>query len=1093
MNFPQNSVDLEHRLNSKLFSTKDSMTQDFYKSIPSNQITINFCKESNSLDARNNKTKKINQKKYITTIKKEVKEDEKEEEEEEINSDEYVSSTMLDVDTNTYINMTNNTKNEEGNINSNNNNNINIINSNYSQGKLKNKENNKDLDMYLINKIQTITDEKDLNENVSNNTKNYKKEKNYENDNNVNNENDGTINTIDHHQSQNKNKKHKKDLYNNNSHNNNNKNNSISKEKRNNSISIDKKAIFTPKIESKSKLKILRDMIIEKLDHYHNKNPYFVNQSNTINIIENIDDNKNNEKENDNNMKSINNEMIIKKNINLNIENNNKHKRNKTSRITHNNSISIISNKSNKNIQIQNNNQQHIQNNNNININIYNKNIIKDIRAINIDDQKYQLIPQTIKKVKTQGRVGKIVYTNQNKKNNFIYINNYSTNTNNKTTNSPLNKKINRVSPPQNSINNIEFYNSICANKKQKNDEHHFLKHSNIHSLKNLKSENLQKNIKKYLLGEEYFTIFPLQNGKNNLEKQKVKIVKDSKNKKFVKKKNNKTNNNEDVKFKANDIKIKKIIPLNINNIHCKQLRSVNSCCAKKGNKYNYNNEPILNTISNNNKKIDIYNNFKNNYNNFTQNKSNYASNKRIFDEKMKKNKELSFNSAQENNSIKNILSLKNSKYLRNKCSLQNSDLNYDINNNNNNMRESNSNYQIKKTKPVTTRIQLNSMTEGNKNLIKNNLKNNINSNTNNNNNNEDNIKTKSNKNSSAKRIIYIDNNNNNLKNFSTRQFIFNSLSPNCQSIKQLMNKGKITNIKEIYNNINNNQGRNTYNTSHIHNNSNNFQNNSNINYNINNNKIFIKNIQKEALKNLRSMRSNDATRSMNYNMENISQYSNSNLSPNHRKIIPLNNISCNCNINHTLNNTNIANIKERPNNIIYKNTIEILSPFSSINNRKFGNISHKKIYINKHNNEQINSSNNKNIIFLDGSKMKNNHTFNGTNISNTNNKYLYNKNMIYKLNCNDNFNNFHINNSQLNYNIRINNIPNNNNFIHFSNSNDKERNTITNKSYGNIYLNRNRKDKSSKEKNITLEIFEKNLKNVVKKKIMSPVQALNK
>jgi hypothetical protein len=418
-------------------------------------------------------------------------------------------------------------KKVEDNIN--NNNNKNNIKNSYSQGKLKQKEYNKDLDIYLINKIKNITSEKDLNVNSSNNSKNYKKIKN-----NVNNDN----NTIIEHS---KSHKHKNDLYDND---NNNKNGygSTRKEKKNISNSKDKKAIFTPKIESKNKLKLLRDMIIEKLDHYHNKNPFFINQSNTINIIENFDDNKN---DNDN-TKSINNE-IIKKKINLEIEKNNDHKRNKTSRITHNNSISIISNKFNKNLQIQNNNQQNIQNNNNININIYNKNIIKDIRAINIDDQKYQVIPQTIKKVKTQGRIGKIVYTNQNKKNNIVYINNYTNNNNNnnnnKTTNSPINKKYNRISPPPNSINNVEFYNSIYANKKKKNDEHNFLKNSNIHSLKNLKSENLQKNIKKYLLGEEYLTIFPLPNGKNNLEKQKVKVIKDSKNKKYLKKKNNKNHN----------------------------------------------------------------------------------------------------------------------------------------------------------------------------------------------------------------------------------------------------------------------------------------------------------------------------------------------------------------------------------------------------------------------------------------------------------------------------------------------------------------------------------------------------------------------
>ena len=1047
MNFPQNTIDVDFKINSKIASAKNSMTRDIFKSIPSNQMTINFSKESNSSDAKN-LTKSFKQKKNIFTIEKEEK-GISAEEEEEINSDEYVSSTMLDVDTNTYINMTNNTKNlEENNYNKINKNN----NNNYNKGRLRSKENNKDLDVYLLNKIQTITNEKDLS---LNNTKKFKK---------INNETDMTIHKTHHQNNKSDFLSHDKPA-------------SINKEKRNNSNSIDKKGIFTPKIESKNKLKILRDIIIQKLDHYHSKNPFFLNQSNTINIIESIDDLRN---EYDN-IKSFNNDSI-KKNIKFEIDN--KNKRNKTSRITHNNSISIISNKSNKNMPIENHSQQHIQNNNNININIFNKNIIKDIGAINIDDQKYQLIPQAIKKIKTQGRIGKIVYTNQNKKNNYIYINNYSNNINNKTINSPLNKKNNRISPPPNTINNVEFYNSICANKNKRGDEHYILKHTNIHSLKNLKSENSQKSIKRYILGEDYLTIFPMSNGKSNCEKQKIKIIKNSKNNKNIKNKNNKCNN-DDVKYKPNNYKIKKIIPLNINDFHNKQIRNFNSCFPPKINKYmnNYPNEQLLNTISNNSKKVDIYNSFKNNCTNFTQNKNNFSSNKKIFDEKMKKSKELSFNSKQGNNSIKNILSLKNSKYLKNnKYSLQNSEINYESN-----IGDSNINYNIKKNKPITARIKLDLMTEGNKNnLIKNKVKNNTNSN--------ENVHTKSIKNSSSKRVIYIDNNI--LKNFSTRPFIYNSLSPNCQSIKQLMNKSKISNIKEIYNNINiYNQGRNTYNSSHIHNKSNNFHSNINIDSNINN-KIFIKKIEKENIKNNRS---NNIAKSINYYIENMSQNSNSNLSPNHKKIIAFNNMS-NYNINstnHTLNN--ITNVKERSNNNIFKDTIEIMSPFSSINNKKNNNSHKKKYYVNKQNNEQGNNSHLKNkkkvrkleqnIIYLDNSKIRNTHAFNGINCPN---KYLYNKNMNYKLNYNenDNQNNIYINNSQLNYNVRFNNNPNND-YIHFSNSNDKERNTISNKIYGNNNMNRNKKVKNSKEKNISLEIIEKNQKSI-KKKAISPIQELN-
>ena len=152
MNFPQNSLDVDLKLNLKIASFKDNISQDILKSIPSNQMTINLTKESNSSQVKKNLIN-IKQKNNLCTIEKEEKENDPEEEE-EINSDEYVSSTMLDVDTNTYINMTNNTKNiEENNYSK-----ISKKNSNnFSKGKLKaSKKDNKDQDVDLLKKIQTI-------------------------------------------------------------------------------------------------------------------------------------------------------------------------------------------------------------------------------------------------------------------------------------------------------------------------------------------------------------------------------------------------------------------------------------------------------------------------------------------------------------------------------------------------------------------------------------------------------------------------------------------------------------------------------------------------------------------------------------------------------------------------------------------------------------------------------------------------------------------------------------------------------------------------------------------------------------------------
>ena len=1081
MNFPQNLSDMDYKINQKMASSKNSTNHDIFKGVPSNQMTINFSKDesnSNSVDLKNNKINNLKQKAYISTYDNENEKENEEVEEEEINSDEYVSSTMLDVDTNTYINMTNNTvvsNKEDKNNNKINNKNKNSI---FTQGKLKIKENDTNINDILLNNIQTIENEKEIeirkntNDNITikTNKANYKKT-------NSNNSNDNNEMKKSHHHN------NKSDYFINN------RPSSITKDKKNNSNnsnSKDKKGIFTPNNDSKKKFKILRDMIFKKLDQYQNKNIYNAGQSNTINIIENIEDNKNdNENEIDNNMISINNDIVK---VDMGVD---KSKRNKTSRMTNNNSISIISNNSNKNISVKAGQQQNMRENNNNKkknkINIYNKNIIKEIDTMNIDDQKYEMIPQSIKKIKTQGRIGKIVYSNQNKKNNFIYISNNSNNINtnsNRNFNSPLVKKNNRISP-QNCINNVEYFNSICTHKNKKMEENNYLKHNNIHSLKNLKSESLQKNIKKYLLEDEYLSVFPLNN-----DKQKMKILKDSKNKKSVKYQNQNIKYNED--------KYKKI---NNNNIaNRKQIKSGNSAYSKNFLN-NCQNEHILNTISNHNKKVDFYNNFKNN-NNLVQNKNSNISNKKISNEKNNKNRELSFNLAQDNNSsIKDLLSLKKIKNLKNKFILQSPDLNLENGGRNTN------NCPSKKNNPLTTRIKLDIMAEENKNNIRKNHTKYV-VNTSNNNANKKNSKNSN----SRKRIIYIENNN--LKNMNAKSLLYNSLSPNCQSIKQLVDKSKINNIKEMYGNLNyNNQGRNTYNiysSSKNNYNTNNISNiNNNINININSNKAFYKKIQRDNVREKRSI----GESTINYN-DNMSEFQKSNLSANNKKIIIFNNVS-NYNINHTENILNhIDSIRNDPNNG-YKKTIEILSPFASISNK---NNAHKKFYINKQNTNSQKIINNKiysrdskdkknnmtlieqKNIYLDNSKNKNNYNHNYHNIYNGNsnsnnsnsngnsnsNKYLYNKNANQKLNKNENVNiNYghnRVNSSQYN---GINKINNNisNNFLQCSNSNDKERNTITNKSYGNLNLS-----KRAKDKNITNEIFEKIKKNYTKKS-MSPIQ----
>ena len=168
MNFPQNLSDIDYKFNQVITSSKNSINQEILKAIPSNQMTINFSKDesnSNSIDIKNNKLNSLKQKRYISTNQNEAKENDVEEE--EVNSDEYVSSTMLDVDTNTYIRMSNDSKNLQDKI-------CNKINDKkLYQGKLRKKDENKSK-TFMLNDIQNIEKEQDMkiirnNTNVNNN------------------------------------------------------------------------------------------------------------------------------------------------------------------------------------------------------------------------------------------------------------------------------------------------------------------------------------------------------------------------------------------------------------------------------------------------------------------------------------------------------------------------------------------------------------------------------------------------------------------------------------------------------------------------------------------------------------------------------------------------------------------------------------------------------------------------------------------------------------------------------------------------------------------------------------------------------------
>ena len=118
MNYSHNNTDVDPNYNTKVPSLKNSLTKEIFKRSSSNKKPITLNNEEIFSNISEYKISSINQKKINhknqkSYIPRYENENEENEEEEEINSDEYVSSTNLDVDTNTYINLTNNTKSKE--------------------------------------------------------------------------------------------------------------------------------------------------------------------------------------------------------------------------------------------------------------------------------------------------------------------------------------------------------------------------------------------------------------------------------------------------------------------------------------------------------------------------------------------------------------------------------------------------------------------------------------------------------------------------------------------------------------------------------------------------------------------------------------------------------------------------------------------------------------------------------------------------------------------------------------------------------------------------------------------------------------------
>lgn len=1044
MNFLHKSIGKDEMINSKNNRLKTSLTQEFLKKSPSNNKIKNMNKENNASASSNLNKNYINQQKnknfdinkYLLTY-----ENEENEEEEEINSDEYVSSTNLEVETNTYINMSNSNKNNEEKIMTD----FNNKKMTNSLGRIRTKVINYNLE----NKNEVIGSGVG-NIFLNNNETKFIKYNDNDNDKELNlyKSNDNNINYY---------KKINEDnakIYD--------RTHSRKNEKALESYYKEKMGVFTPDNEGQKTLRYLREMMSKKIDNLQNKNVKNTPQSHTINMLES---------KSNNNFKPINN-RLIKKGINLDLH---RHQRNKTMKITINNSINNNVSNDYKNISM-NEIYKNINSNNKMNSLYNNNNITKD--GININDQKYQAIPQKIKKIKTQGRVGKIIYKKKNDNNNFISFNNSKSNNNNinKTINTPLtvnhSKNMNRISPINHS-NNMNKYNSICANKQN----------NNFHSLKNIKIDNTQKNIKKYIFDDDYLAMLPFNQDKNKTEnnekqqQQKNNIKsKDSNNIKNFKNQSYKhyqSINNALNSLYINDYKYEKIIPKNIK-AQKQQIRSINSCLPKRVNQNMINpitNQQILTTISNNpryNKKLDT---FKRDFTNISQ-IQNQNEHRNTSDNKYK-NRELSFSLGHEN-SIKNIILYK--KMRKNKNFKSTDFNNMEINNNNNNSK-------MRKSKPLTTRINIDLMNEDNKNNIKRfntNVKDSIM------NSNNETLKTtiNSNKNNNYAQVkkIYLDKNN-------YKRIPYKCLSPNYQSIKHLIeDKNNISKIRQMYSNKLglNERGRNSYNiyfsSSMNENNSSNYGNNSNnfpLNNNITSNNItLLKKIQKDNSKNRYPIQTSNT---VNYNIGNLSNFSGQN-----KKIIVFNNVN-NYNINNTSNTlNNITDIKNNPNNkYAHHQANDDIKHFSSLINKSMGR-NPKKIVINKiltyHPNNKMISGENKNnfdlrgnnIINLDNQNVKKYNTF--MKINNIN-KNQYNNNAIYKYN-------------NINNNNHI-NLNDNNQFMKFSISNDKERNTVNNNnSCVNLYLN---KGINKNKENNTIEIFNKISDNYFKKSISPNQEIKNK
>ena len=1029
MNYSQESKITGNKFNTRITSLKSFLNK--YRIYPSNKKVISISKEqdeSSSSDLNINSSDKQNTN-NINDNNTTFEYEENEEEEEELNSDEYVSSTNLDVETNTYIKLTDTTKN------------------NNDEKRLSNICGEKEIT--YPEKVKTKIINKHNNKKIKKNKENGVCNIFFNNKDTISQDNDFNYFSND--------KKYKKK--------NNNKSGifihppkSRNVENKNNSNTQDKKFIFSPDNNGgKKSLKVLREMLVKKLEHLHNKNLGTTPQSHTINMIE---------VKNNNDLKTVN-SKLVKNDIKLSL-----HQRNKTAKITINNSINKNNSIDNKNISI----NEMLKSNQ---INKVKSKILKESNEQNTDNKKYHLISQTSKKLKTEGKIEKIANNKRYNRNENLYLKNNNNKSINKTVNNPLNtnhkyyKKINGVS--SSNYSEINKCSSIHSSKKEDKD--------NYHSLKNLKTQNVKKNIKKFIFDDEFLTIIPFaidKNVKNEKEKEKeketAKPFKNSKNKKNNKNKNNKNNQSIKNNLNINKYKIKKIIPLNIKS-HKNQLRYFNSFYPKKIKQNIFNkiaNEPILTTISNNfrnNKKIEIFKNINSNID-LNQNKYNLSDKKYKKEKSSSKNKELSLNLTTENY-IRNLLAFKKLRNLKNK-NFKSTDFNNENNNINNNIKKEN----------LTTRIKIDLINEENKK----NAKKYITRNNNIINSNNETIHTTVNSNSinsnNYKKIkkIYLDNTT------TYKALPYKCLSPNCQSIKKLMDdKKNVSKLKQIYNNKLklSNKGRNNYNIYFSSNNSrcagisNNFLTNSTLN---SNNIIFFKKLQKESLKN--NKYSNNNSNIVNYNLENLSNYSSMN-----KKIIVFNNVN-NFNINNT-NNTisEITNIKYGKNNkYISQKTHEDLGNYSSIFNKSYYK-NRKKIIINrtpnchKKNNSKKKSIDKKyniglleqNIIHLDNPYIKsssNNKTFN---IINNINRHQINKNMIYKLNKN---NNFSVNNTikQLKFN----------NNTQISNSNDKEKkiSNINHNSCVNLNLNKNKK--SFHIKNKTIEVSGKVSKNHSKKSIMA-------